>query len=587
MAETGKKPGRRSRAAERRRKRSSLPAVLAVLALLLLLGGIGGGIYVEKYMPTRQMAELSEYFDVAGDNVQVYLNNEKQRTEKDYLVVGRYRDGHVYLPYDFVLDKLNERFYWDAEMTAFLYAMPTELLEVREDSTLSDGTAAFFSDGDKHYLNVDWIAEHTALSYQQYTEGEYKRIFLYNAKGEVTTAKLRRKEAVRLKGGVKSEVLTNLTADAEVTILETMDKWTKVVTPDGFIGYLRNSRLAERETVQRSYDYTEPEYTHLLSETEQKIGFWQVTNQSANSTLTSALDGTQGLTVLAPTWYALEGNDGNFRDLSTAAAVNEAHSRGLSVWATVNNFDSGEVDEEAILTKRSVREKLISSLIQSAQSVGLDGLNIDFESIPESLGRDYVEFMREMSISCRNAGLVLSVDCYVPYNYNKHYDIEELGKYCDYVIIMCYDEHYAGSETAGSVASISYVDRGIEEATAVIPKEQVIIALPFYTRVWITAADGSLRSEAMGIAAAQNWISQKGVSLSWDESIGQNYGSIEDEDGRKEIWMEDAESLTLKLKHVREAGAGGTAYWKLGQEPAEIWSVLNGTAEETGDDAQG
>ena len=586
MTETEKKPGRRSRAAERRRKRSSLPAVLAFLALLLLLGGIGGGIYVEKFMPTRQQAELSEYFDVAGDNVQVYLNDEKQRTEKDYLVVGRYRDGHVYLPYEFVLDKLNERFYWDAELTAFLYALPTELQEIREDSTLSDGSAAFFSDGDKRYLNVDWIAEHTALSYQQYTDGEYKRIFLYNSRGEATQAKLRRKESVRLKGGVKSEVLTTLPADAEVTILEAMDKWTKVVTPDGFIGYLRNSRLTERETVQRSYDYTEPEYTHILSDAGQRIGFWQVTNQSANSSLTSLLGNTRGLTVLAPTWYALEGNDGGFRDLSSAAAVNEAHAQGLSVWATVNNFDSGEVDEEAVLTKRSVREKLISGLVQSAQSAGIDGLNIDFESIPESLGRDYVEFMRELSISCRNAGIVLSADCYVPYNYNKYYDIEELGRYCDYVVIMCYDEHYSGSETAGSVASISYVDRGLEEATAVIPKAQVIIALPFYTRVWITAADGSLRSEAMGIASAQSWISQKGVSLSWDESTGQNYGSIEDADGRKEIWMEDAESLSLKLQHVREAGVGGTAYWKLGQEPAELWDVINGTTEENADVAR-
>ena len=580
MTETEKKTGRRSRAAGRRQKRSSLPAILAFLALLLLLGGIGGGIYVEKFMPTRQLADLSEYFDVAGDNVQVYLNDEKQRTEKDYLVVGRYRDGHVYLPYEFVLDKLNERFYWDAELTAFLYAMPTELQETTAEDVLSDGSAAFFTDGDKHYLNVNWIAEHTALSYQQYTDGEYKRIFLYNAGGEVTKAKLRRKESVRLKGGVKSEVLTTLSADSEVTILETMDKWTKVVTPDGFIGYLRNSRLAEKETVQRSYDYTEPEYTHLLSEAEQKIGFWQVTNQNANSSLASLLGNTQGLTVLAPTWYALEGNEGGFRDLTSAAAVSEAHAQGLTVWATVNNFDSGEVDEEAVLTKRSVREKLITSLVQSAESVGIDGLNIDFESIPESLGRDYVEFMRELSISCRNAGIVLSADCYVPYNYNAYYDIEELGKYCDYVVIMCYDEHYSGSETAGSVSSITYVDRGIEEAAAVISNAQVIIALPFYTRVWITAADGSLRSEAMGIAAAQSWISQKGVNLSWDEETGQNYGSIEDADGRKEIWMEDAESLALKLQHVREAGMGGTAYWKLGQEPAEIWNVINGTEGE-------
>ncbi len=586
MAETEKIPRKRGRAVHERRKRSKAPVILAVIALIVLLDIIGGTVYVRTYMPTREQADLSEYFDVAGDNVQVYLNNEKQRTEKDYLVIGRYQDGHVYLPYDFVLRALNRRFYWDAELTAFLYAEPTELLVTRAEDRLADGSPAFITEGDKHYLSADWIAEHTALSFRQYTDGEYKRIFLYNAADETTTAKITRKEAVRLKGGVKSPVLTTLPADSQVTVLETMDKWTKVVTEDGFIGYLRNSRLSEKETSRRSFSCTEPEYTHILSDSEITLGFWQVTNQSANAALPEAAVNASGLTVLAPTWYALTAADGSFRDLSSQAAVAQAHAAGLRVWATVNNFDAGDIDEAELLPKRSAREKLISGLVESALAAGLDGLNIDFELIPESLGRDYVEFMRELSIACRNAGLVLSADCYVPYNYNSYYDIEELGVYCDYVVIMCYDEHYSGSETAGSVASISYVDRGIQEAAAVIPKQQVIIALPFYTRVWITAADGSLRSDAMGIAAAQSWISQKGLSLSWDEAAGQNYGYIEDSDGRKEIWMEDADSLSLKLQHVREAGVGGTAYWKLGQEPAELWPTLMTAGTENAAGAQ-
>lgn len=572
--ETERRARRRRRG---KRRRSVVPLLLFLCLLILTSGGYGGYIYVKNYMPTRERAELQDYFDVAGDNVQVYLNEEKQRTGKDYLVVGRFLDGHVYLPYEFVLEKLNRRFYWQEKEGVFLYTLPEETKVVSESDMLSDGSQPYFPEGKKLYLNVDWVKEYTNIRYQQNTEGEYKRIFLYNDWNSYAAAGVKGKEAVRLLGGVKSPVLTDLAEGDEVKILDRMEKWTKVLTKDGFQGYLRTKKLTDISEIQPESDFTPPDYRSLSLPDGKKpvLGFHQIMGAAANGNLGELTANVKSMNVIAPTWYKLSSDEGDFVSYASPEYTSLAHEKGYQVWATLNNFDLGNIDESVMLKSMGLRQQLIAGLIQNALENDVDGLNVDIETLSESLGPDYVQFMRELSVSCRTAGLVLSADCYVPFHYNSHYDLEELGVFCDYVIIMCYDEHYAGSEEAGSVASISYVDRGIQEGLKKIPAEKLVIAVPFYTRVWTDKPEGGVKSEALSAARAAEWVTEKNVSLSWQEDLGQNYGSITDADGRKQIWMEDTESMERKLSHIREAGAGGVAAWKLGQEIPGFWDILN------------
>ena len=321
--------------------------------------------------------------------------------------------------------------------------------------------------------------------------------------------------------------------------------------------------------------YTAPEYTHKLLDQKVVMGFHQVTSQAANASFASATaQAGSTMNVIAPTWFILNSDQGTFTSYWSADYVQAAHAAGYQVWAVVNNFDAGNIDESVFLENTELREQLVASLVSTAVAGGIDGLNIDFELIPTGLGRAYIQFMRELGVACRQAGLVLSADCYVPYNYNSHYDIEELGECIDYVVIMCYDEHYAGSEE-GSVASIDYVKRGISEAGSAMDSDRVIIALPFYTRVWITGADGKTRSEALSVQTALNWVAQKGVQLEWQEDLGQNYGEITDGTEVKKVWMEDDQSMQRKVDAVKEAGCAGVAGWKLGQEPQSFWSILN------------
>mgnify|MGYP000470729754 CR=1 FL=1 len=134
-----------------------------------------------------------------------------------------------------------------------------------------------------------------------------------------------------------------------------------------------------------------------------------------------------------------------------------------------------------MLSYTSRRETLITQLIAEALRVGVDGINVDFEKISDKCGEHYIEFIRELSVKCRQNGLVLSVDNYVPKSFNTQYDRKEQGIVADYVVIMGYDEYYAGSPEAGPVSSYNYVKEGITETLKEVPAEKVISGIPFFT----------------------------------------------------------------------------------------------------------
>lgn len=567
---------RQSRKRGKSEGKSLLPFFLIFFCFILLFTGAGLFYYVKKYMPTKARADLNSYFSVSGDNVELYLNHEKQ-VEDSVLTLGRMQDGEVYLPYGFVVKQLNIRFYYDDDEKTLRYALPDSVEIYQPGEKGKDGKLPYFVDGKNIFLSLSLIQSHTALEVENFTDTEHKRVFLYNAFGKEKQATLTAKEAVRVQGGVKSPILTDLEKGDKVLVLEKMEKWSKVETKDGFIGYLRNSRLGDEVEIEKSSDFQAPVYSHksMGEGVHPTLAFHQITTPEANNTLDTLLPNAAESNIVAPTWYVLSDNAGNFISYSDASYVAKAHAAGKKVFATLNNFDAGKVDAKALFSAAKHRSALIENLIKDLKEKQIDGINVDIELLPEGAARDYLEFMRELSIACRTEELFLSVDCYVPYSYNAYYNIKELGEICDYVVIMCYDEHYAGSEEAGSVSSLSYVERGIDESAAKMDKNRVIIALPFYTRVWITDANGKLRSEALSIKKAKEWITEKNVPLEWKEDIGQYYGVIQDGNEKKEIWMEDEKSMEAKMSLLREKSIQGVAAWKLGQEPQGFWSILN------------
>ena len=547
-------------------KRRVVPFLVALGLIVLVIAGFFGIRLVERYTPSKEQADIGRLLGVSGDNVAVYLNNELQETK------GIYIEEQTYLPIEWVNENLNERFYWDNNEKLLVYALPESIVYADHSTKGSSGKPLIWVNDEGVYLSLGLIANYTDIRLEVFDLAAHKRVFVNNDWAEETKAVADSKGNVREKGGIKSPIITRVEKGSEVTVLETMEKWDKVRTVDGYIGYVEHKRLGGSRSETPVSSFVAPVYKNISLDEPVCLAWHQVTKPEGNASFDNLIANTKGLNVISPTWYELTDNEGGFNSYADAAYVQKAHDMGLQVWALINNF-SNDVQTEVLLSKTSTRQKLIGKLMAEVEQYGLDGLNLDFEGIKKEAGVHYIQFIRELSVSCRKEGIVLSVDNYVPYAGNEFYNRKEQGIVADYVIVMGYDEHYAGGEP-GSVASIGYVNDGISNTLKQVPKEKLINAIPLYTRVWTEEADGKTSSVALGIARAKEWAVENNVELFWQEELGQYYGELKTEEGTKKVWMEEERSIGLKMDLIRKYDLAGVACWKLGFEPAELWDEI-------------
>lgn len=555
------------------RKNSILKAFCAVFFLAVITGGV---FLYWKFGPSRERADLTSVYKADKNETVLYLNYEKQEA------VGIYENGQTYLPMDWVSENVNSRFYWDEGEEMLVYALPEEILYADGSSVGSGGQPLILEKEDGVYVSMGLVLNYTKVRIQAFDRTDAKRVFIEDTFENVPMADVRGTVQVRTKKDVKSPILTECRRGDSVTVLETDEKWVKVATPDGHVGYVKNRKLKNLRSETMESDFKEPVYQNISLDEKILLAFHQVTIPEANGKLEELLEPSEGVNVIVPTWFTLSSNDGDYESLASRSYVDKAHEKGLQVWAMLDNFSkecSKNVQSEILLSKTATRQKLIADMMEEAENYGFDGFNLDFESLKPEAMPHYVQFIREMSIACRERGLVLSVDNYVPSGYTADYNRKEQGIVADYVIIMGYDEHYAGGEK-GSTASIEFVEKGITDTLLEVPKEKIINAVPFYTRLW-TEEDGKTTSSALGIYKAKEWIDENDVELSWQEDLGQYYGEHkESETATEYLWMEEEKSLGLKMDLIRKYDLAGTAGWKLGLESPEIWDVIQWDSKE-------
>jgi spore germination protein YaaH len=585
---SGRKAGGKRPAGKRpikRRKRRGTPIFAVVVLLLILVAAFGAKLFLDRYSYSTEQADLAEAFGVQGeDDVPIVWGNELSEIHAKRI------NGIDYMKLSDVKSQLNDRFYYGKQNASdetgmIIYCFPTYKLTVAVGSqtvTIGDETQtleytpAVNVDGEI-YLALDFVKLYTNFGMTAYENPN--RLQIDTSWDAQTVATIKRRTQIRTSGGIKSDVKEQLEKGDQVTVLEQMETWSKVKSADSVIGYVENKRLTDirKQTPEQVTDYTEPEYTHMTVDGKINMAFHNVWGSQGNGTLTSYMSQTKSVNVVAPTWYWVSDNDGNMEKAASEDYITQAHAMGCQVWAVVDNINSSslqQLDNHTFLTTLDARTNLINQLIQEQAAYGFEGINVDFEQIPTENGDDYIEFIRELSIACRNAGIILSVDNYPYYEFNYHYDLEEQSLFVDYLVVMGYDEHYAGSQEAGSVASISYVTEGIQRAlNAGVDKDRLINAIPFYSRVWKTE-NGSVSSTALGMADIQTYMAEHGMTASWDASVGQNYAETTENGVLIQIWVEDAQSIQQKLDVMQSFGIKGVAEWKLQFETADVWDNI-------------
>lgn len=554
-------------------KKKAAP-VLVVLILIVLVGAAGVvSFLINRYKPGTEYMAGNEYFNLTDENSVALIQNGELLEEQAVLI-----GGEPYAAYTYVESRLNSCFYWDEETKGILLTTSGGV------QTLLPGDAAVAktpggqpavqqeSDGTV-YISLDVVKEYTDLDYAYYSDPN--RVVIRNEWDGVEQATVQSDTAqVRQKGGIKSLILADVQKGDTLLYLENLDNWCKVMTADGYTGYIQTEDISEPEAIE-ARTAKKDSYERITRDHKINLVWHQSTSTESNDAMAEMTAEMTGVNVISPTWFSVTDETGTISSLASADYVKLAHEAGREVWGLIDNFNEA-FDETTDLAYASVRSRIIEQLLAEAASCGMDGINVDFENLKEAGIPHYLQFLRELTSAAHAQNLVVSVDTPVPQAYTMYYQRGEQARFVDYMIVMAYDEHFAGSEEAGSVSSLPFVQQAVEEMTRVMPADQVICGIPFYTRVWTEKfGQSAITSEVLGMDGAKNYAKENQMTETWDASLGQNVATVETSDARYTIWMEDEQSMEEKLKVIQSADLAGVAEWKLGFECADVWSLIS------------
>lgn len=554
--------------------RKGIKGIIIAAAAAGLVVIVAAMFIIVRYTPTKEKMSGYKYFDIDmnTDKVLVMIDGES------YPDTGINIDGRLYLPQEFIADNINVGFYYDKESDATLYSDTSYIYAFKKNQNdYSDDTGKTYTmdysvirdvDGEC-FIAWDYVAERTDCEYQYASEPDRLNVTLKrDAKQCVTAGK---KAAVRYRGGIKSPVLEYVSKGDRLEYVDDIDEWIKVTTVSGYTGYVKKSEVSDTFEYVREQKAVE-EHNFLLKNEKITLAWFQVSGTAGNSSIDNNISTISGVNVIAPTWYSVTDASGNMSSYASADFVSKMHQRGIDVWALVSDFDTN-VDFAQLYSSKAARTNMVNKLVGEAKSYGFDGINLDYENIKSAYAKDYLQFVRELSVACERNGIVLSTDNYKPEAYNRCYNLKEQSRFVDYVIVMAYDEHYAGTD-AGSVASLPFVKEAVEDTVQLVGKEHVIAGIPFYTRIW-TTTDGNTTSRAVGMQAAVDQLNSDGQVALWNDDCGQYVASYTVGSSTRQIWFEEEKSIEAKMQVIQQENTAGVACWKLGLEKSTVWSVIS------------
>lgn len=554
------------------RKRIKGIIIAAAAAGLVVI--VAAMFVIVRYTPTKEKMSGYKYFDIDKntDKVLVMIDGES------YPDTGINIDGRLYLPQEFIADNINVGFYYDKESDATLYSDTSYIYAFKKNQNdYSDDTGKIYTmdysvirdvDGEC-FIAWDYVAERTDCEYQYASEPDRLNVTLKSEAKQCVTAG--KKAAVRYRGGIKSPVLEYVSKGDRLEYVDDIDEWIKVTTVSGYTGYVKKSEVSDTFEYVREQKAVE-EHNFLLKNEKITLAWFQVSGTAGNSSIDNNMSTISGVNVIAPTWYSVTDESGNMSSYASADFVSKMHQRGIDVWALVSDFDTN-VDFAQLYSSKAARTNMVNKLVGEAKSYGFDGINLDYENIKSAYAKDYLQFVRELSVACERNGIVLSTDNYKPEANNRCYNLKEQSKFVDYVIVMAYDEHYAGTD-AGSVASLPFVKEAVEDTVQLVGKEHVIAGIPFYTRIW-TTTDGNTTSRAVGMQAAIDQLNSDGQVALWNDDCGQYVASYTVGSSTRQIWFEEEKSIEAKMQVIQQENTAGVACWKLGLEKSTVWSVIS------------
>lgn len=521
--------------------------------------------------------------DIVGKTNLVINNSNTTKNLKNDVIV---ENGVVYVSTKDIANFFDDHIFYDNKYDQIITTSETKVatLKLNENKAKVNGStvdlvASAKKIGEQFYLPFSEISESVYNVETTYIE-DTNTVVLVSLDRELTYANSSKKNSVKSKPTMFSKTVDKIEKGDNVTVVPSKNGdengWTKVTTENGKIGYVKTTTLANTKKIRDNLE--------MGKQIQGNVSLvWEYLSKYAKAPQrTEKID---GVNVVAPTFFSLSDSKKGAIVANVGQAgqnyINWAHSNGYRVWPWVANETTNKADKDLtseILNDYKLREKLINSIVSAVEMYNLDGINLDFENMYESDKDAYSRLVIELAPRLKELGKVLSVDVTAPDgspDWSLCFNRNVIGDVADYVIFMAYDQHNQSSTEAGTVAGCDWVEANINKFLGQegVKPEKIILAMPFYTRVW-NVTDGGLSSSAVDMKS-QSTLIPDDAKITWDDSLKQNLAEYEKNGRTYKVWMEDAKSLKCKLDLVKKYNLAGGAFWRKDQETSDVWKVIN------------
>ena len=553
-------------------KKDKSLAVKVILCCIVFVVLIIGGWEARRLFPyptflarlnieNWQVWEFHDYFGLNPETLSIVLGDRRLASLDDPPI---WINEEVFFPALFVREYIDPFMFWDEGAQTLFVSTDTEVIGFTGEDVLKQG---------KPMVSLTFLQD-TYPSFSIEYRKEYNTIIITNLEKPVGIATVTAgRTSIRYRPDCTAFITRHAQRGTVLTIfnldLDAEMEYIRVRTEEGLLGYVLKADI----------NFVAPEvYMPTLPLHFPKINLsWEMITAPAANIHAMNNPLPEGLNVISPTWFNFDPVSLNGEIISFASLdyVEWAHSQGVSVWAKV--FDTNHSISHAILTNYQARKTAITQLVQFVKNYNLDGININFEHIRYADGGYYVQFLRELAPKMRQLGATLSVATFVPAPWFTQYHHELVGRTVDFVAIMTYDEHYAGSPEPGPVASLPFVERFIQETLMLIPREKVLMGLPFYNRLWRVTSDGNHTIRNYGMSRPWALVEEWGVVPVWDSTAGSyyvNFTTLEEDPVTYRIWIECERSIEAKLRIFTEYNLAGVAGWRRGLETEGVWERI-------------
>lgn len=514
--------------------------------------------------------------EVKGKTNLVINNNNVTSKMKDDVYIDN--KGVIYLSINDVRNYFDKYINYDENSNRLITTSDTKTATLIKDkknidingATVSIASTVIEKDG-KIYIPFSELAQNVynvEIEHKESTD----RVVIDSLDRELKKADSKKNVKVKYKAKKFSKTLAKVKQGEKIVVISQDEKWSKIRTENGIVGYVKNKTIANLTYVREN-----------MEETKQINGkvdlVWDYYSEYAKAPNRSE-ENIEGVNVLSPSFFYLEkGSDGKVSENVKQEGkdyIEWAHNNGFKVWPIVSN-NSYLTTTEGILNDYTKRRKLEDEIIRVTEEYNIDGINLDFENMNQEDKDMYSRFVIELAPRLKDLGKTLTVDVTAPdgsETWSLCYDRDVLANVSDYIVFMAYDQYGTGGNKEGTTAGYNWVENNVNKfiGQEAVAKEKIILGIPLYTRLW-KEDGGKITSKVVNIKDVESTLPSD-IQKKWDEELKQNYVEYTDGSATYKMWIEDEKSITEKIGLAKKYDLAGIAFWEKDREYDGFWQFV-------------